>query len=82
MNGKYVPSLLAAIGDIIEQHFVHIGFAEMGAESGKSLVESKGSDTGITAGEARLFCPRCGSPDMVFQEGCRVCRNCGFSTCG
>ena len=82
MNGKYVPSLLAAIGDIIEQHLVHIGFAEMGAGSGKSLVESQGSDTGITAGEARLFCPRCGSPDMVFQEGCRVCRNCGFSTCG
>jgi ribonucleoside-diphosphate reductase alpha chain len=82
MNGKYVPSLLAAIGDIIEQHLVHIGFVEMGAESGKSLVESKGSDAGITAGEARLFCPRCGSPDMVFQEGCRVCRNCGFSTCG
>ena len=82
MNGKYVPSLLAAIGDIIEQHLVHIGFAEMGAGSGKSLVESEGSDTGITAGEARLFCPRCGSPDMVFQEGCRVCRNCGFSTCG
>ncbi len=26
MNGKYVPSLLAAIGGIIEQHFRHIGF--------------------------------------------------------
>ena len=31
MNGKYVPSLLAAIGDIIEQHLTHIGFAGAGA---------------------------------------------------
>ncbi len=29
-NGKYVPSLLAAIGEIIEQHFLHIGFQTEG----------------------------------------------------
>ncbi len=88
MNGKYVPSLLAAIGDIIEQHFVHIGFAEgggnpsQGVGATKALVESGGSDRGVAAAGTRLFCPRCGSPGMVFQEGCGVCRNCGFSTCG
>ncbi len=26
MDGKYVPSLLAAIGDVIERHMVEIGF--------------------------------------------------------
>ena len=26
MGGRYVPSLLAAIGDVIEQHMLHIGF--------------------------------------------------------
>jgi ribonucleoside-diphosphate reductase alpha chain len=26
MEGKYVPSLLAAIGDVIEQHMIEIGF--------------------------------------------------------
>ncbi|CAA2142520.1 adenosylcobalamin-dependent ribonucleoside-diphosphate reductase [Hyphomicrobium sp. ghe19] len=26
MGGRYVPSLLAAIGDVIEQHMIHIGF--------------------------------------------------------
>ncbi len=88
MNGKYVPSLLAAIGDIIEQHLVHIGFTgEAGsalpaAGSGKALVESGRSGTGMAVAGANLFCPRCGSPSMVFQEGCRVCRACGFSTCG
>ena len=31
-NGKYVPSLLAAIGEIIEQHFIHIGFQAGGVQ--------------------------------------------------
>jgi ribonucleoside-diphosphate reductase alpha chain len=84
MNGKYVPSLLAAIGDIIEQHLVHIGFVDAagGTGGGKLLVGDRKSSTEIAAGGARLFCPRCSSPSLVFQEGCRVCRNCGFSTCG
>ncbi|MGO9171291.1 MAG: LAGLIDADG family homing endonuclease [Rhodomicrobium sp.] len=93
MNGKYVPSLLAAIGDIIEQHLVHIGFAGAAPGAGKAgqggdgLI-AKGAESGFeaAAGGSRIFaslafCPRCGSPDVVFQEGCRVCRNCGFSTC-
>ncbi|MGO8954353.1 MAG: adenosylcobalamin-dependent ribonucleoside-diphosphate reductase [Rhodomicrobium sp.] len=93
MNGKYVPSLLAAIGDIIEQHLVHIGFAGAGGaparagQGGEGLIV-KGADSGFdpAAGGSRIFayqafCPRCGSPSVVFQEGCRVCRNCGFSTC-
>ncbi|MEA2054726.1 MAG: vitamin B12-dependent ribonucleotide reductase [Candidatus Thermoplasmatota archaeon] len=26
-------------------------------------------------------CPDCGSP-MIYEEGCRICKNCGYSTCG
>jgi len=26
-------------------------------------------------------CPECGSP-LVYEEGCKVCKNCGYSTCG
>lgn len=26
-------------------------------------------------------CPDCGSP-LVYEEGCRVCKQCGYSTCG
>ncbi|MGO8780295.1 MAG: adenosylcobalamin-dependent ribonucleoside-diphosphate reductase [Rhodomicrobium sp.] len=92
MNGKYVPSLLAAIGDIIEQHLAHIGFAGAGGIAGMPsgggeglVLESGYARTEMASGGSRtsasLFCPRCGSPSVVFQEGCRVCRNCGFSTC-
>ncbi len=90
-NGKYVPSLLAAIGEIVEQHFIHIGFQTGGKspqgtrDSAARLIPGGGEDPerdGAAASTAAAFCPRCGSPGMVYQEGCRVCRNCGHSTCG
>ncbi len=92
MSGKYVPSLLAAIGDIIERHFGHIGFGggtELGGKAGKmedglpfvTEAKSVGGDGMARTLSRPGFCPRCGSPDVIFQEGCRVCRNCGYSTC-
>ena len=30
MGGRYVPSLLAAIGDVIERHMIDIGFLQSG----------------------------------------------------
>jgi ribonucleoside-diphosphate reductase alpha chain len=91
-NGKYVPSLLAAIGDIVEQHLIHIGFQtgdgsaqQTGLPATRLIAESEskeGKRDGASPLPAAGFCPRCGSPGMVYQEGCRVCRNCGHSTCG
>jgi len=26
-------------------------------------------------------CPECGEPTLVFEEGCQVCKSCGFSKC-
>ncbi len=85
-NGKYVPSLLAAIGDIIEQHFIHIGFqaaGEKGAPASEIREEQGQAGTLGAAGflSPADFCPRCGSPSLIYQEGCRICRNCGHSTC-
>jgi ribonucleoside-diphosphate reductase alpha chain len=89
MNGKYVPSLLAAIGDVIEQHLSHIGFAapegtkssvEQQAKNPVNVVLSRAGASSHTL-PAHAFCPRCNSPSVVFQEGCYVCRNCGYSTC-
>jgi ribonucleoside-diphosphate reductase alpha chain len=94
MNGKYVPSLLAAIGGVIEQHFRHIGFGERSATASAAVsmpgpqlqgeaqgrpISYAGSRFGGTW--AAAFCVRCGSPSVVLQEGCLTCRNCGYSTC-
>lgn len=27
-------------------------------------------------------CPKCQSNDLIYQEGCLVCKNCGYSKCG
>jgi ribonucleoside-diphosphate reductase alpha chain len=70
MGGRYVPSLLAAIGDIIERHMLEIGF----------IVEKLSERLGPADGKLAA-CPRCGERAVVFQEGCATCQNCGYSKC-
>ncbi|NHQ74737.1 adenosylcobalamin-dependent ribonucleoside-diphosphate reductase [Roseovarius gahaiensis] len=79
MQGKYIPSILAAIGGILEQHMISIGFLE-----GEGL----GLKTDPTQSVVNLdaprgpSCPACGSYDMRMIEGCMTCASCGHSKCG
>ncbi len=86
--GRYVPSLLAAIGEVIETHMIRTGFLQ-GEEAHLTLGDAqRQADAGAhggTSGErpVRLkLCPRCSSADYVRREGCWVCDTCGFSRCG
>ncbi len=72
MDGEYVPSLLAAIGGVIEQHMKEIGFL-------RSAVKS---DAGIGERRDGFVCPSCGGTKVIYQEGCKTCHSCGFSKCG
>ena len=79
MGGHYVPSLLAAIGDVIERHLVATGF--MAARETPELPEAlRAMAVGETA--PGRPCPRCGSPSLIQLEGCDTCVSCGFSRCG
>ena len=147
VGGRYVPSLQAAIGDVIETHMLRTGSMQAdhrlddaerdraaapqrlrsghdtgrptwppmateapGAElepwrgvdartgatgddtarsigSGRSATYSPASERAAEAevrnarpGSGRL-CPRCLQPSLVVQEGCYVCRSCGYSRC-
>jgi len=86
IDGSYVPSLLAAIGGVIEQHLRVIGFLDA-AHPGliRRAANDEAERTSSPAGEAspRLPepCPRCGQAALVAQEGCSVCTACGYSTC-
>lgn len=75
LNGRYVPSLLAAIGGIIERHMIEIGFLDPAHRFGNGL------SSALTEDVARSACPRCGERAIVFQEGCASCLSCGFSKC-
>ena len=73
MDGRYVPSLLAAIGGVIERHMIDTGFLKADAKPGLALAVN---DDGRAA-----QCPRCGEAALVFQEGCSTCLSCGYSKC-
>ena len=96
MGGRYVPSLLAAIGEVIESHMKRIGFladpdevmelplaAPVTAARGDEGAQH-GQRLGPEASADRPFgrsCPRCAAQAFVKEEGCWTCRACGFSRC-
>jgi ribonucleoside-diphosphate reductase alpha chain len=79
MNGKYVPSLLAAIGEVIERHMVAIGFLSAPEESVPGA-QPIGLRRAVGA-ELMRQCPKCGAAGLTRQEGCDVCISCGYSKC-
>ena len=97
MGGRYVPSLLAAIGEVIERHMIDIGFLAPGEHAGR-VVALAPAGTGPAqieampeAGAERQVvglpagalrqCPKCGSAGLIRQENCDLCTSCGYSKC-
>ena len=80
MEGRYIPSILAAIGGVIERHLIDIGFIE-----GEGLgLKSDPKAELLRVGEAPKgkACEACGSYDLRMVEGCLTCGSCGHSKCG
>jgi len=96
-GGKYMPSLVAEIGDAIETHLRTIGLLKndgpdeyqqkLIAEKRAQLEESqqpKESPTEENSGfpdNARL-CNKCHTKAAIVMDGCLTCLNCGDSKCG
>jgi ribonucleoside-diphosphate reductase alpha chain len=79
MEGKYVPSLLAALGSVIERHMVDIGFLPATVEKGDIAPIQERRVVGIDGAFGQ--CPKCGQAGLIRQEGCDVCTACGYSKC-
>jgi ribonucleoside-diphosphate reductase alpha chain len=91
VGGRYVPSLLAAIGEVIERHMIDIGFipdpakdrAEIDYMSSRKVVNlADGQGNGDGGTRKLAHCPKCNSPSLIRQEGCDLCTSCGYSKCG
>ncbi len=98
MDGRYVPSLLAAIGDVIERHMIDIGFLPPKGGAGERTIEARidlapgldgdrapGSGAGAAlpfAGSRLRQCPKCGEAALIQLEGCDQCTSCAYSKCG
>ena len=80
MEGRYVPSILAAIGGVIERHLVSIGFIEGEGLGLKS--DPKAEVAALGQSPRGATCPNCGSFDLRMVEGCMTCGSCGHSKCG
>ncbi len=79
MQGKYIPSILAAIGGVIEEHMIHTGFIE---GEGMGLKSDPKAQVVNLDGPRGKACSSCGSFEMRMIEGCMTCANCGYSKCG
>lgn len=79
MSGKYVPSILAAIGGVIERHLIEIGFIKGEGMGLKSDPQAEVVNLGGAPGPA---CPNCGNFGLQMLEGCMTCPSCGHSKCG
>ena len=79
MNGKYIPSTIAAIGGVLEQHMIQIGFL---AGEGLGLKEDPQAQV-VNLGQNRgAACPACGDFALQMVEGCMTCMSCDYSKCG
>ncbi|RJL02389.1 adenosylcobalamin-dependent ribonucleoside-diphosphate reductase [Paracoccus aestuarii] len=80
MQGRYVPSILAAIGGVIERHLIETGFL---AGEGLGLKTDPKAEV-MAVGEAPRgpACSSCGQYGMRMIEGCMTCPSCGHSKCG
>ncbi len=95
-GGKYIPSLVAEIGEVVEQHLQEIGMLKKAgldehqqklvAEKKKEFLEkqaqtgAENNAEGFPAG-AQL-CKKCNTKAAIIMDGCLTCLNCGESKCG
>jgi ribonucleoside-diphosphate reductase alpha chain len=86
MEGKYVPSLLAAIGDVIERHMIEIGFLPSRERNSTlhtaQVVNLTPPSGGRLPGPRLRQCPKCGQAALIRSENCDQCTSCDYSKCG
>ena len=95
-GGKYMPSLVAEIGDAIESHLRSIGLLKNDGpdEHQQRLIAEKrnqfeqtqqqASETAEVSGfpDSAKLCDKCHTKAVIVMDGCLTCLNCGDSKCG
>ena len=97
-GGKYMPSLVAEIGDAIESHLVTIGLLVKDEpdqhqrklmDEKRELFENAQQSHTDSAEEdsgdypaSATLCSKCQTKAMVLLDGCETCLACGYSKCG
>ena len=90
-GGRFMPSLVAEIGESIESHMKIIGLIpqEKLDDHQKEFLEKKRAEIAGNDGTVESdfpasaqLCGKCNTKAMVFSDGCMTCLSCGDSKCG
>jgi hypothetical protein len=94
-GGKFMPSLVAEIGDVLESHLRMIGMMKDDDpdENQKNLIDEKRAEYESTLKGAEKsspedfpdgakLCHKCSTKAVIKMDGCLTCLNCGESKCG
>ena len=76
VDGKYVPSLVALLGQTLERHLDWLQVPDPTPPSDEPMVEASPEIAALNQ------CPSCGEYAMVEGAGCATCSSCGYSKCG
>jgi hypothetical protein len=94
-GGKFMPSIIAELGYVIEKHLQTIGLmprTELDPHR-KKLIADKRAEFDARAKQTDAFarshfpegaqlCLKCSTAAVVMMDGCMTCLNCGDSKCG
>ncbi|MBE9539355.1 MAG: NrdJb [Proteobacteria bacterium] len=90
-GGRFMPSLVAEIGESIESHMKMIGLIpqENLDDHQKDFIAKKraelaGNDSPVKSDfpASAQLCSKCNTKAKVFSDGCMTCLSCGDSKCG
>jgi hypothetical protein len=93
-GGKFMPSIIAELGYVIERHLQTIGLLkkpEMDTARKQMIEEKKLEYQALTKQtdafakshfpEGAQLCAKCSTAAVVLMDGCMTCLNCGDSKC-
>ena len=96
-GGKFMPSIIADIGAVIEHHLQKIGLMEKEelSEQQQLILDQKRAEAEISDqkrtaeadGDASYpasatLCNKCHTKAVVIMDNCATCLSCGYSKCG
>jgi hypothetical protein len=94
-GGRFMPSMVAEIGDVLETHMKKIGLIQdepLSTEHQAMLKEKRVALDAKAANEVSTdpegyppgahLCKKCNTKAMMLMDGCMTCLSCGDSKCG
>ena len=94
-GGRFMPSIIAELGYVIEKHLTMIGLLRNPGldEHQKKLIAEKRAEFEAKTKQTDAFskthfpdgaqlCSKCSTAAVVMMDGCMTCLNCGDSKCG